>query len=204
MTLMINRSRTKDVLEIKSDIADVNIDGKIDFNQIMNDFKYQFSRIFPTLFTADIRKNKRINDDNFNYSINIKEADDFLSIFLPDLKIANNTLIKGKYVGSTSNLTLEAKSSMVEYKDYKMNQFEINQIIDSNSVAATYYVEKFKFNDSIFFDNVYFKSTGSGIDLLHELSWEKNTQTPSMINWHTKINDWNHSNFNLTYHFTLV
>ena len=195
MTLMINRSRTKDVLEIKSDIADVNIDGKIDFNQIMNDFKYQFSRIFPTLFTADIRKNKRINDDNFNYSINIKEADDFLSIFLPDLKIANNTLIKGKYVGSTSNLTLEAKSSMVEYKDYKMNQFEINQIIDSNSVAATYYVEKFKFNDSIFFDNVYFKSTGSGIDLLHELSWEKNTQTPSMINWHTKINDWNHSNF---------
>ena len=77
------------------------------------------------------------------------------------------------------------------------NDVKLNQIMDSNSIVANYQATDFIYNDSISFDNLYFKTSGGNNELESILTWGPKVKDASQIHWYTMVNDVDHYDFNI-------
>lgn len=194
----VSRSPSVDRFQFVSSIGTAVIEGKLTLGNILNEFKYQLSSVFPALISQAEAGTKPTNPDHFTYNVSIQEnAQAFFDIFVPGLSVAPQTTFSGQYFGQEANFTTKLNSSWISYNDLLFQNLSIDQLIDSNSVAGTYHVDKFTYNDSLDFDDVYFKTTGGKDKLNNVLTWEQNTNTPSSISWKTTIYDWKHYLFQL-------
>ncbi|MCH2230793.1 MAG: translocation/assembly module TamB [Crocinitomicaceae bacterium] len=197
MKIDVERGELKDQFNIVSDIAQINILGKINFDYIANDFMYQFSRIFPSLFDDDIHKYNQDRFDHFQFNATIGNSDDLLAIFYPDLHLAPETKITGHYFEDSSSFLVDLNSKYIDYRDFHFKDVEVHQIMDEDDLSLTYHASNFTFKDSLNFDDFYFKSTGTDNVLLSDLSWDQNSSQPSLIKWSTLLKDPNHYTIDL-------
>jgi hypothetical protein len=96
---------------------------------------------------------------------------DFLAIFLPDLKIQAGTKFNGSYNGFNEFFELNLTSPRITYQDVAFSKVELNQTLTSSSVTADYKVNKLIVSDSIQLDLVRFETVGKNNNLTSELSW---------------------------------
>ncbi len=192
MKIDIARSDLEDRFTVKSDIATVDVKGKINFNYIIDDFNYQFSRIFPALFKEDITKQNKDRFDNFEFSAVIGQSDNFLAIFFPELRVAPGTEIKGHYLSESSNFLADMRSDSIHFGDFHFQQVDFHQIMDSNDLSLSFHATNFKFKDSLSFDELDFKTAGAADELFSDLSWGQQSGHPSLIKWTTKLMDPQH------------
>lgn len=188
LALEITRSPERDYFSLTSSEGDAWIDGKVDFHHLGNEFSHQLSRVFPSLFSKDKIKKERHNaEDHFKFHAEIKDANEFLKIFYPELEIANNTTLDGQFNSGTSELNLTAKSKYLHYKKMKFENLNLSQTMDSNNINAMYTIDKFTYDDSIQFNGIDFKTTGGNDKLFHILTWDPGTITQSEISWETNV-----------------
>ncbi len=197
IVLDVQRNPKEDIFKVKSTIADATIIGKINFDYLWYDISNQMSRIFPALFKKDVADNRKENKDHFTFNAEIKKINPFLAIFAPDLTISNGTKIDGHYFGESSNFILNLSSDTIIYDGMRFNDVALHQILDSNSLVATYHVNRFDYNDSLSFNDLYFKSSGGNNNLDSEFTWDQNTPDASAIRWETNVKDINHYEFEI-------
>lgn len=186
---------TYDEFRMNSNIADVVLVGNVDFNNLISNLDYQLSRILPALFKRDVYNDVRHTEDNFDFSLRMKKADAFLQIFAPELNVASNTLLTGQYKGENSNFILDLVSDSISYKDYAFEGVSLHQLLDSNSINASFQVNNFIYNDSTSFQNLIFKTNGGNDALNSDLTWDINGANPSYIHWDTYVDDKDHYKF---------
>ena len=200
LNIKVDRSFEEDILTVNSSVLNTTIIGKVDFSSVANDFSNQFSKIFPAIVKPSIavnskkgKKKKRIikPENHFQYSIEIKEAKDFLSIFVPDLMIANGTRISGDYKGETEDFSMKIISPSINYQNIKMQSIAVDQKVTSNELTANYSIKKFNLNDSIKVESLNFKTTGTKDTLTSQLTWNPDTKNDSRISWNTVVLDYN-------------
>ncbi|MCH2225501.1 MAG: AsmA family protein, partial [Crocinitomicaceae bacterium] len=92
LSVNIDRGEKEDIFKITSStIANAEIKGKMDFNHLWGDMNYQFSRVFPALYSKEPDPAREHLNDFFTYNINVINIDEFLAIFSPDLCVAQQT-----------------------------------------------------------------------------------------------------------------
>lgn len=197
LILDIQRGPINDVFDIRSSLGDIKIEGKVDFNYLIDDFKYQISQIFPSLYQDTKKKRERRKKDKFTYEIFVKKLNDLMAVFVPDFKIAPGTVIKGNYFGESSNFVMNVNSSEISYQDIKAHKVNILQLMDSNNIMANYQIDDFEYNETTHFRDVQFSGNGSNKKMSSMLSWEQGTPTASSLSWVTEIKDIDHFNFAL-------
>lgn len=197
MKIDMERAAVQDRFTVTSDIANVNVLGKINFNHIADDFQYQLSRIFPALFKDDIKKVNTEYFDHFEFEAKIGKSDKFLAIFFPDLQIAPGTELSGHYFEESSSFLADLKSDSINYGDFHFHGVDFHQIMDSNDLSLALHVENFTFKDSLSFKELNFKSSGAADELLSDLSWGQSSGTPSLVKWSTLLIDPEHYKVNL-------
>lgn len=195
MTLKMKRGEFTDLFTIESEIAHGEISGKIDFEHLYDDINYQLSRIFPALFDEKVKQNRTHIQDHFTFDLTIKEANSFLAIFEPRLKISKGAKLKGKYFGESSQFSMDVTSEEVFFEGMRFSNLNFHQVLDSNSLVSTYHVDQFAYNKSIAFNDLYFKSTGGNNQLASEFTWDQNTPNASAIRWETNVYDIDHFKF---------
>lgn len=195
LILQIERSDSIDKFFVASEMADIKILGKLDFNHLLTDINYQFSRIFPSLYKENQDPGRSHVEDHFTFDINVKNADNFLSIFTPNLSIAHGSTLKGHYFGESSHFITDLNSDKIVFKEMVFDKVSLHQVLDSNSLFATYHVNRFQYNDSIGFNDLYFKATGGKNSIFSEFTWDQNTPDASSISWSTEVQDLHHYDF---------
>lgn len=197
LNLDISRGEFKDIYDITSSAGTMRIEGKIDFNYLIDDLNYQISRIFPSLYKDNKTKHDRRMQDHFTYDIEIGDIDSLLAILVPKLHVAPGTKLKGNYFGESSNLVMNVTSPEMRYDEMIVEDFSIRQVMDSSTIMANYHVHTFHYNDSTTFHDIYFKGDGTNKHLVSSLSWEQGQPTASALYWVTDIRDINHFQFKL-------
>lgn len=192
MTITASRSASVDRFEFNSSIGKAVIEGKLVMEDILDEFQFQLSRVFPALFRKHNQKTKITNPDHFTYDVELLNSQALFDVFVPGLSVAAKTTFKGQYYGGDANFTCKFNSGWIKYDDLKFDGISLDQVIDSNSVAGTIHVNRFTYNDSLNFDDIYFKTTGGKDKLANVLTWEQNTKYPSSLSWKTRIQDWDH------------
>jgi hypothetical protein len=199
LTVNVTRGKVEDKFTIKSHLADAELIGKIDFTTLIDDFMDQFNKVFPSIIQdkKTKKKKKQKSPSNFIYSVEVHEANDFLAIFAPDLKINTGTILKGSYDGRTENFSMNLTSDKIMYQQMSFEGIVLDQKLTSSEITADYSVQKFNYNDSISLDHVHFITTGKQNQLSSEISWNPNSTNESLIVWETIIIDSKNLNFTL-------
>lgn len=195
LTLDIQRGKFEDIYTLKSDIVDAEVKGKINFSNILDDFKGQFSKIFPSLSEPDMTANRSHTMDNFYYNIELKASEQFLAIFAPELRVAPNSKINGHFLDLDSDFKLDIDSDFIRYGKVKFNNLNLTHVMDSSNIAISYHMDNVTFSDTSLFSDVFYKGRGHQNILNSSVSWGQNTKNESSLIWETKIFDWNHYNF---------
>lgn len=199
LTINVLRGKTEDKFTIQSGLADVDLTGKINFTTLVDDFMDQFNKVFPSIITnkKTTKKKKQKSPSNFNYAVEVHDANDFLAIFAPDLKINNGTVLKGSYDGRSENFTMNLTSDKITYQQMEFEGIVLDQKLTASEITADYAVKTFNYNDSISLDQVHFITTGKQNQLSSEISWNPKSTNESLIAWETIIIDSKNLNFTL-------
>ncbi len=192
----VSRGKVEDQFIINSELADVNLKGKIDFTTLVSDFMDQFEKVFPSIVETKVAKKKRSSmPSHFDYQITTHDLDDFLAIFAPDLMIMPHTTLSGHYDGKTYDFNMTLLSDEIAYQEMRFVGISLYQDLSDQEISADYTVSNFFYSDSIELQNVHFKTRGTQGLLNSELTWNPATTNESLIVWETNIVDNKHLNF---------
>ena len=196
LLINVKRGPTEDEFKITSGLGNFNMAGKIDFTTLVEDFLLQFEKVFPGLIEQPIAKQKKKRaPSHFRYDFLTNDLDNFLAIFVPDLKISPKTSLKGTYDGANEDFTMKLNSGEISYQDMKFTGVKVDQTLTAESIIADYKLERFSYGDSIKLDNVIFITTGMDNILESEVTWNPETTNSSDIKWQTTIYDNTHLKF---------
>ncbi len=190
MKIDIERREVNDKLKIESELFDLNVEGKVDFNKIENSFQNQLSQILPSLIQPVVQKKKfQKGQNHFDYVAEIKDMQEFLNIFAPGLRINGGTKLSGSYDETDNDFYLNLESERVGYDNYVLEGINFKSSILQDSVNLNCIVSKFDLNDSISVNSLNLFSKGSKDVFASNLSWNPNTPNYSNFHWDTKINN---------------
>ncbi|MFA7274684.1 MAG: translocation/assembly module TamB domain-containing protein [Crocinitomicaceae bacterium] len=190
MIIDVKRAPEKDILFVQSKLADVHMEGKVDFAQIGRSFQDQLSQILPAIIKpVEKRKNSLAKNNHFSYAIEVKEMKEFLDIFVPGLYVESGTQISGVYDEGTSDFRIAVQSPYARYENYVANDLNVQSKAINDSLSMVCSAGIFELNDSVTVANLLFQARGSQ-DVFHsDLSWNPETPNYSKINWDTKVLD---------------
>lgn len=188
LSIIVDRKPTNDILEIKSDLADIYINGKVDFKTILGDLENQVSKLFPAIISPKkINKKKPQTKSKFDYDFKIKEVNTLLSLFIPDLKISKGTTINGFYNGLNETAEMSINSQLVQYKEMRFEGIDINQKINTNDLSGRFSIKTYHLNDSVRVNDLLFIVNGTKEILNSQLLWDPQSKDESKISWNTNV-----------------
>ena len=195
LKLTLDRKTEGDDIKIVSTLLNASINGKINYETVINDFLAELAVVFPSLITSE--KNRIKGKSNFEFEIKTGDLTELLNIFVPDLKIKIDTKLSGNYNSEQSNLRADLTSDYIEYQDIKINDLKCNQTISPFGIIGNYSLTELKYSDSLKFSNVLFSVDGMNGILNSKLTWDPNTKNYSSIEWKTIVLDQDLFNFQL-------
>jgi hypothetical protein len=190
LKININRTPSKDVLKIQSQIANLNISGKVDFNTIIFDLEQQVSKLFPAIIPPkkdNYKKRIARTINNFDYQLEVKNSKNILDLFFPDLQVAPGTKINGFYHGDTEEAAMTINSKSVQFQNLLFLGVHLEQQMDATTISGEYAINHFSLNDSINVQELSYRIQGDK-ELLHsEISWNLGSPNESIIQWNTAV-----------------
>jgi len=186
----ISRSELEDVFSLNSDVVDAELRGKIDFNQLPDDFQYQVDKILPALTTKEKEQHVEHNNDNFHFQLVVKNVDDVLDIFIPALKIAHQTEIVADYSEKKMDYSVELKSDLISYNDLLFKGVDLTQVMGEDSLHGFVRLNQFEINDSTKFSNIFYTDRAMMNDISSQLEWGGDSLRLSQLIWNTEIHSW--------------
>lgn len=196
--LEIIRGTEVDSFLVSGSAMEARIGGKINIASLMDNFNYQFSKVFPALYNEKEKEYDRPELDNFDYDITFYSPNHLVHLFLPDLYVAPGTNVKGKYNPSKEEIYFAVKSDSLRYNTLELKTLNLEQSLQNDQVLADYKIARFQYSDSLYFDDIYFNTRGGNNQLDHILTWkEKSHNKESRISWDTHVKDADHFGFKL-------
>ena len=164
----LDRFKTKDVLNIKSSILDLDLEGHIDVGFIKNQFNNVISSVFPTLLSKSKIEAKE-KKSTLEYALRINDSKSFFDMFVPEMKVSRGTKLKGEI--SEDNFEFVISSSKFEYKgiefrDLKLKSNLIDEILESELESS-----KLILSDTIKLTDFDFYTKGQNNLLNSHLQW---------------------------------
>lgn len=140
----VQKSDSIKQINFKSDIVDLNIKGNYQLSylpksmiNIIDKYIPSFAKLKPLEIDSKIT-------NNFDYKINFKKANHILAMFYPDLTIAPNSIIKGKFESNSKNFDVQIISDSVKFKNNNFNNLHFASRTKDNLLSA--YIEADKFS----------------------------------------------------------
>ena len=172
-------------IDLSSSVLDFSIDGLLDQSTLAEDLLHHLAIIYPPI---EGQKRTAVQSAaNFKFNLLARNTTDLLAIFLPELQIANGTVISGAFHSKAEDLKLQIKSPGVVYNALEMTQLNFQQSIVHDAVSGSLTVKELRVADSTSFHDLQLINTGGNGVQDATLSWDPNTNDYSELKWRTTI-----------------
>jgi hypothetical protein len=186
LNIEIDRTGPFDEMRIDSDVLVGQIEGVLEFNDIIHAVQHEFAQILPILI-KDVDENGYDYKDFAKFDFAVKDANSFLDVIYPDLRVERGTRFSGILNGGTNQFSFNLTSPQVRYQNMIFAGIQLNNNIQESAVNATYSLARYNFNDSLFFEDIQFKASGSNAEFGSVLTWDENENSGGKIQWKTEI-----------------
>lgn len=185
LDIQVHRENGADLFEVNSNLISAKVEGYADFNNIVENIIYQSAQVFPALFT-DLEP-AFDPKSNLTYDFDIISINELLNIFYPQLQIADNTSITGRYDGGKNIFDLTLNSDYIIYKNYFLDDIYIFQELIQGQLMAFYRTGDVKVNDSLILKTIRTTNIASNGFMDSQLIIDDKQGSRSNLQWNTNI-----------------
>jgi hypothetical protein len=187
LSLYIERNVESDRFELRSDIVDADLNGKINFNTIPIAINNGLSDAFPSYFSPQkFPKGVLESTDHFDLNATIKSSQAFLDIFAPKLEIAYGTVVKMELDSRIHHQMLDVQSSKISYEkliseksDAYLTNVVLHQEFTQGEGTLTLNADKTQLRDSLDVENIQLSMHGTKNIYKTDLIWNKEVENTS-------------------------
>ncbi len=178
--IQLKRSKKEDDLQINSSVCDVDMHGNLEMTSIFNEINNRLSEVLPAL----IKPRKSIlNNNDWSYNLEVKNADEIIDLFAPQLHIAKGSRIKGEI--SKEEILIKVKAPFFSIGDLKIKKLSSKSVIFLRTIETELEADQLNYTDSIQLENISLKTSGGDNKLKSELTWQLANKKESNIQWNT-------------------
>lgn len=187
----VERNKEKDSISITSGFLDVNINGKIDYSKVVQNIQEEMLAVFPTLNLANYED---VQDELtvFDYDITVKNINNLLLIFFPEIKISDQARIHGYYNGKNNHIGVNIAADYFQFNRLKFSGIEAFQEITNQELVALIGIDGFSVNDSLIYKDVHFTGLASNGGLDSQLLFDDLDNNRSDLEWFTNLKEKNY------------
>ncbi len=186
LNIEIDRTGPFDEMRIDSDVLVGQIEGVLEFNDIIHAVQHEFAQILPILI-KDVDENGYDYKDFAKFDFAVKDANSFLDVIYPDLRVERGTRFSGVLNGGIDQFSFNLVSPQIRHQKMIFTDVKLENRIEKSAVNASYSLSRFNFNDSLFFDDVLFSASGTNAEFLSTLSWDDREKSGGKLGWKTEI-----------------
>lgn len=138
---------TQRLIKLNSEIVDADLRGDFRLVNMESMISSLISRYLPEIV---FNKKNIVNDrQQLVFRVNIKKANDVLNVFIPKLRIAEQTKISGELSAASGLVNLNAACENVIYDKYHFNNIVFTTRNEEASLNSTLNIEMIKAGDSL-------------------------------------------------------
>jgi hypothetical protein len=152
MRYMADKEGVSKSASIASTLFDFSINGVYNTFDLIPVFDSHLDQFIPTYRSA---KNRQIMESsNFNYSIKIKDTEDILKIFFPDLELSPGTEVSGGFNNESQQFSMIINSDQISYRAVDLNDVFLDSYILDNKLHLNNTISDITINDTTHIKNV--------------------------------------------------
>lgn len=164
----------KKTMKIKSDYFDADFSGNFMFKDLYLS-SLKFIKVYLPSYSSWIKENlDSIPEQNFVYNIKLKNTSPLCKLFMPELSVSPNTVLKGSYNTIQSLLDISVTSAVAKYGDYKFKDFFISGKTKDSKINVNIGCQKINLSDTLGLENVTLSSVTRNDSIHYQLTWENN------------------------------
>lgn len=176
-TLSITRDESRySLIRLYSDFIDAAVEGNIYLLELPKQFIKIGNHYLDTLFADRYETDTTLNAQDFIFDIQLKNTTLLTQLFIPELKIANETQLIGGFNSVINNFFLDAYSNEVIINDININNISLETYAHEEEFYASTIAEKIFFSDSIYMDSIVATFKGKNDTVFYAINWENDNQ----------------------------
>jgi hypothetical protein len=173
--LAVNTPDSNRIL-IRSDVIDGEVKGRYQFSTLPLSFRNLAGYYIPSLEKNPGEIVDYVDNNNFDFTIKLKDIHPLITFFLPDLDLGNNTDLTGHYYPGLKDAELNLSSSMFTYKGNEWQDLLIHTHSDEQTVTLSATGSALIFSNKMVLDSLVINSQLSKDTATINLDWNSNTK----------------------------
>ena len=173
-----NHFDSKDV-SVNTDFFDMDLKGVVNFKSVGNSFKNYVMNYFHINKWSN--KGVKLDDDTQDFYVNmtLKDTETLSRLFMPQLKISDNTNLTATYTSNKYQLYSTIESEFVAYNSLIFNDIYVKNKTDKNKTTANVSIKEFVIKEEtdtnplrLSMENLDFMIDAHNDSLLMDMTWD--------------------------------
>jgi hypothetical protein len=173
-------------LRLNSDYVDADITGNFTFSRMYESFITLMNAYLPSFYKVKIQKSEvrsRKSDirhqtsdikteEKFEYDIKLKKTGSITKLFIPQLKIADSSEVRGKYNSIANTFTVKASSPSIHLKRNRYVGWYLDAAASKGVLIMNTGCKSLFLSDSISLNNIKYGIVAKNDTLKYKLIWD--------------------------------
>jgi hypothetical protein len=173
--LQLDQGTQLKTIKLSSGVADAKISGDFRLSNLGNAFTQVLANYYPTFIKQTEEQKNQRNYDNFDFRMKVKKFGLVNGLFLPDLMIAPNTLLEGKFDASSNSIVMKGSSESINFKDYVVSNWQLDVSSNNdNTIQLSTSADRIKVTDSMNLQAFTFKAQSHDQRSTFRMNWDNN------------------------------
>lgn len=160
-------------LAIRSDIADVNMNGDFNFKDLIPSFANFSTAYIPS--ARDIYV-PQLNSENFTFDISFKNSSIVTDIFFPSLEVGKFSRINGNYNSDHQEVNFYGAFPFIAYNGIKFNNITVQGESPNDILVLDASINQLALTDSLNLENIKLKVSSVNDSVITQINWLNQSQ----------------------------
>lgn len=155
---------------VNSSIMDLAMTGSFTYVPLINNLLYNANAYFPS-FKLNYDSTLARITQTFRFNVALKNMKPVFDIFYPDVYVAPNTTLSGRYFSDIRDAELELASDYIGFKKMRFTDPEFTLATASGDVEIDLSLSRFNVSDSLWFDYINVESAANNDSVSFGVRW---------------------------------
>ncbi len=161
---------------LKSDYADGELSGHFHLANTYECLQNLISSYIPSVFPKEKHTKGDKDEHDYSLSLHFNENTGLTNLFVPGVKIAAGTVIKGRYDESSDNFSLNGNSNEIDISSKKIKNWKIDASGDESAIVFKSGCDTLYLSDSLYAANFSLKGNIKKDTIHYTIAWNDDSE----------------------------
>lgn len=172
-SILANDEKQYKHIKVTSDFLNCDINGKYVVKDLTASFQNLLTGVLPSYFSA--KQIKHSEDQQFDLKARFGNNKDFTKLFLPQLEIAEGTIVKANYNSLKQDLVINLLSPRLKIYGNKFHDVELKGVMENKALSLNINSTQVNLTDSLWLKNFSISTITQNDSSKLNIKWNNNS-----------------------------